>query len=305
MGNEGHKAWNVLMPTLVAFALLMAQGCAWNKAFLKPEPITVRKALRIDRQTGDTIVLRIDTTTFQPSFTTTNGTLVELPYVIESVLFTSDENTLNGWMIKPTAAEKVGTTILFLHGNGGNIYTEYPTALPFVERGAQVFVFDYSGYGLSTGKASRDRVLTDARSALEHVRSRPDVTGTDVVLYGQSLGGHTAALLACSEGFNSIVIEGGFLSFEKIGARHSHTGPLGKLLIKEGASAEACLKNYSGPLLVIHSREDRTVPFEMGQDMYSVANEPKRFLEFSGCHVCGPLLNPDEIMDAINAMLGK
>ena len=79
-------------------------------------------------------------------------------------------------------------TILHFHGSGQFIFTQYRYMEPLVEQGFQVFVFDYSGYGFSGGKASRANVLNDGRAALDYLMTKEEVKATKLVLYGQSLG---------------------------------------------------------------------------------------------------------------------
>lgn len=186
-----------IFAALVATALL--GSCAWNRQFLHPEaiPASVRAGMIINPVTGDTVMLHISRPAFQPTFTSLQGDTLPLPFTVESVFFGNPEKPLHGWMMKPKALNPPSSaTILFLHGNGGNITTEYPAVVPLLERGFQVFIFDYHGYGFSQGKATRANVLRSAEAALNYIRTRLDVTGTPLVIYGQSLGGHTAALLA-------------------------------------------------------------------------------------------------------------
>ncbi|MGV9012913.1 MAG: alpha/beta hydrolase [Flavobacteriales bacterium] len=295
--------------TVAAFATIaVLNSCAWNKQFLQPEPIpaTARVGKSINPATGDTVLMHIAGPTHQPTFTRPNGDTLPLPYTVESVLLGSAKEPLNGWMMKPKSPSKLPlVTLLFLHGNGGNITTEYSSAVAFLERGFQVFIFDYSGYGFSQGKATRSNVLHDAEMALDYVRSRSDVAGTPIVVYGQSLGGHTAALLAgeVSSTVALVVIEGGFTSYRAIAKAVTHTGPLPYLIVKEGPRALRSLGHYTGPLLVIHSRDDEVVPFTMGQELFDAGNELKQFHAIDGCHVCGPSLLPDSITTWIRKIL--
>jgi len=291
---------------LLITALL--SSCAWNKQFLQPEkiPATARVGTSINPATKDTVLMHLTGPTYQPTFTSSAGDTLPLPYTVESVLFGDPKERLNGWMLKPKIPSKLPlVTILFLHGNGGNITTEYPTVVPFLERGFQVFIFDYNGYGFSEGKATRANVFHGAEMALAYVRSRSDVTGTPIVVYGQSLGGHTTALLAgeISDRVALVVIEGGFTTYRAIAKAVTHTGPLPYLIVKEGPRALRSLEHYTGPLLIIHSREDEVVPFAMGKELFEAGNDPKEFHAIDGCHVCGPLLQPDSITMWIRSML--
>lgn len=298
-------------PAAAILTLIIActlPSCAWNKSFLQPEPIppTARVGTRINPATGDTLLMHLSGPVHQPVFTNTHGDTLPLPYSVESVLFGDPAKPLHGWMMKPDSPSELPlATMLFLHGNGGNVFTEYPAVVPFLERGFQVFIFDYGGYGFSGGKATRKHVLRDAKTALAYVQDRADVQGKPLVIYGQSLGGHTTALLAgeVNDSVSLVVIEGGFTTYRAIAKAVTRTGPLAYLIVREGPRTKRSLGNYNGPLLVIHSREDDVVPFTMGQELFSYGNEPKQFHAIEGCHVCGPQLYPDSIAGWIRGML--
>ena len=290
-------------------ALAFLSSCAWNKAFLHPDviPAHVQQGSSIDPVTKDTVVLRFDQPGHRPSFTDIQGRALPMPFRIESAWFGEPAAALYGWMLKDTMTDSAPEiTILFLHGNGGNLLTEYPVMLPFLgDGGTQVFVFDYRGYGLSKGKAKREHVHEDAITALEYLRTRQDVGGTKVVVYGQSLGGHTAALLAgdrptlCA----AVVIEGGFGSFREIAKRSVRPGAIAKLLVNEGPSASEAIVRYHGPLLVVHSTEDDVVPIDLGRDLFNKGNEPKEWLEIQGPHCAGPSLEGGLLSERIRTLL--
>ena len=287
---------------------LTITSCAWNKSFLEPEriPAIPRTGKSINHATGDTTLIHLSGETLQPTFTHTNGDTVAMPYSMGSVWFGDPKAQLYGLMMKPkTSSDLPLVTLLFLHGNGGNAFTEYAAMVPFVERGFQAFIFDYSGYGLSGGKATRTNVLRDTETALAYVKARPDVKGTPLVIYGQSMGGHTAALLAgeVKDTITPVVIEGGFTTFRAIAKAVSHTGPLPYLVVKEGPRTERSLEEFKGPLMIIHSPDDEVVPFAMGKELFSWGNEPKQFHAIKGRHIQGPLLQPDSIATWIRGMV--
>lgn len=143
---------------------LWLSSCAWNKAFLHPDviPVTAEKGQSIDPITKDTIVLHFTLPDHVPSFTDKQGQALPMPFHIESAWFGEPDTSLYGWMLKDTTGIPATSTILFLHGNGGNLLTEYPVMLPFVQEGSQVFVFDYQ---CSPGKV-RNRPLTFSKAKL-------------------------------------------------------------------------------------------------------------------------------------------
>ena len=293
----------------MVFVVLLATqclvSCAWNRAFLAPEPIPSgdRFAMRIDAVTADTSFLSISGPNSQPVFLNSERKAMDLPYTIESYMIGPPGERINGWYIRATDRPPE-ITLLFMHGNGGNIYTEYLVMLPLVERGASIYMLDYRGYGRSEGRATRKNVIEDAEAFVKDALIRTQGSGMPVVLYGQSLGGHTAAVISGSlpAGIDGMVIEGGFISFKDM-ARHSGgLGAIGAWLTKEGPGAEEELAKYVGPLLVIHSPDDMVVPIEQAEKLFSVRQSRDRLVKLPGPHASAPLLHPDTVMAEIRKL---
>jgi fermentation-respiration switch protein FrsA (DUF1100 family) len=201
-------------------------------------------------------------------------------------------------MLKPKD-KSASITILHLHGNAGCLLSQYTAISPLIKQGFQIFMFDYSGFGFSEGKATKKNVLIDALSTLDYLKTREDIKNTKLVLYGQSLGGHLSAVVGTKRQseIDALVIEGAFSSHKDIGA---YTIPvIGRIFVKQGYSAKRSIKDFHKPLLVIHSSEDETIPLYMGKRIFDAANEPKEFYEIRKCHMCGPDSYPSEIADKI------
>lgn len=205
-------------------------------------------------------------------------------------------------MLKPKNANPT-ITLLHFHGNAGFLLSQYQAMTPLLKYGFQAFVFDYSGFGFSDGKATRDNVLLDGNSALTYIKSRDDVKNTKLVIYGQSLGGHLSAVIAQQRqiDIDALVIEGAFSSHKDIAAKFA--GFLGRIFVSEKYSAYKSIPNYKKPVLVIHSTEDEIIPFELGQKIFANANEPKEFYEIKKCHICGPEYYADSISEKIKNMV--
>ena len=296
------KQISVNLITLILFFFLAS--CSFNSVFFKPDKYPAGfNELKI-KTPDDTIRIFFVGEAHQPVFTKRNGRdTVIPPYTIESVVFkSSNGHIINGWFLKPKE-QTTNITLLHLHGNAGSLFSQYQLISPLVKKGLQVFMFDYSGYGFSEGKATHKNVLEDANSALDYLKSREEAAGTKVVVYGQSLGGHLSAVLATQrqKDIDGLVTEGAFSSPKDIGAL---TAPvIGRLFTKERYAAKKSIKDYHKPLLVIHSREDKIIPFSMGQRIFSAANTPKEFYEIKKSHMYGPTYYAEEITIKIKEML--
>lgn len=290
-------------------------SCNFDKQILRPrklDPNTTKLYMQVAK-TDDSGHVHMDTTEvinfgehYQPTFTDIKGRELEKDYTVESVLFTNNAGTmLNGWMVKPKHTNK-RVTLLFLHGIRSNIIREYPKAVALAEQGYQVFVPDYSGFGFSEGKATRANVPMDAEAALAYLRKRPDVMGTHLLLYGQSMGAHFTPEVALSDTVaEGMILEGGFESWKAEAAFHVKHGVgfVARLFTKEDYNVKKALKLYNRPVLVIHSNSDEVVPVNMGRKLYNDANEPKSYFEISKCHVCGPLYYPEQISGKIMELI--
>jgi len=144
----------------------------------------------------DTVRIHLPGNAEQVYFVKNGKDTIDLGFTIENVFFKSTNgDTINGWLLKPKK-QPAQITLLHMHGNGDFMFNHYNDISPLVKRGFQVFMFDYSGFGKSSGKATRDNVLISALPALDYVKTREDVKTTKLVIYGQSLGAHYATVVA-------------------------------------------------------------------------------------------------------------
>lgn len=299
---------NFLNLFIFLITALASTSCSFNNTFLQPTKVNIlqpeKKEVTIKTHTeNDTTFVSFDTKTYQPIFLDTNKEFISKNYTVKSHLFPAENgNLLNGWLIQSKDITP-NITLLQLHGNSGFVLTQYETLLPLLDYGFQIFIVDYSGFGFSEGEATRTNILEDSNAALKYIKNLDDVRNNKLVIYGQSLGGHVAAVVAAQNEslIDGLVIEGAFSSHKDMGAVHA--GWFGRLLIKEKYSAYKFIREYKKPLLLIHSIEDDVVPFEMGEKIFKNANEPKDFYRIDKCHLCGPKHYAKEIAQKIQELI--
>lgn len=195
--------------------------------------------------------------------------------------FAADGKRLHGWWIPATDARG---TVLYCHGNAGNISTRIDVYTGLNQLGVNIFTFDYRGYGESRGSPDEDGLYADARAAFEVVRERyEDADAPPVVLYGASLGGSVAAQLATEQRVRGLIIEGGFTSAIDVGERWFPQLPV-RSLARYRFDAAGKLMALPTPKLFAHSRGDEVIPWEIGQELFRVAAEPKQFVALQGRH---------------------
>ncbi|MFC1738500.1 alpha/beta hydrolase [Planctomycetota bacterium] len=208
----------------------------------------------------------------------------------EDVNFEAEDGMkLNGWYI-PSAGSKF--TVLFCHGNGGNIMHRLDSINIFYELGLSCFIFDYRGYGRSEGRASETGTYLDAMAAYKWLRELKKVPPSDIIILGKSLGGSIAAELAGKVDAAGLVLESVFTSYVDIGRKFYPYMPV-RWFAKYSYRTIDYVKKVEFPVMIIHSRNDELVPFEFGVELFEAANEPKEFVEISGSHNDGFLLSSE------------
>ncbi len=200
----------------------------------------------------------------------------------EEVLFmTEDLVRLHGWWIPHPQARG---SVVYCHGNAGNIGGRVGLAADLYALGLNVLLFDYRGYGRSRGFPTERGTYRDACAAYEVVRARhDDADQPPVLIIGASLGGAVAADLATRKPARGLVIEGSFDSATEVGQAMYPALPV-RALLPHRYEAATRLARLRMPKLIVHSRDDEVIPYPRGQALFRSAAEPKRFLETCGPH---------------------
>ncbi len=218
---------------------------------------------------------------------------VSLTY--EDVMFTSaDGVALTGWYLP---AKNARFTLLFCHGNGGNIMHRLDSLALFHSLGLNCFIFDYRGYGSSAGRPTEAGTYLDAQAAYDWLIREKRIPPEQIILFGRSLGGSIAAHLAGRVQSRALVIESAFTSYPDIGAKFYPYLPV-RLFARFRYSTLAYLERIHCPLMVIHSRDDELVAFEFGRRLFEAAHEPKQFVEIFGGHNDGFLVSEEVYREA-------
>jgi len=205
----------------------------------------------------------------------------EIGIGFEDVFFTTADNVkLNGWYIP---AKNAQFTILFCHGNGGNIMHRLDNIQLLNNLGVNCFIFDYRGYGKSAGKVTEAGTYLDAKAAYNWLINEKKIDPQRIILFGRSLGGSIAAQLAANVETVALVLESTFTSYVDMGKKFYWYMPV-KYFARYKYRTIDYVKDVNVPVLVIHSPDDELVPFEFGRLLYQAANEPKEFVEISGGH---------------------
>lgn len=222
--------------------------------------------------------------------------LVNLDYE-DIFITTTDGIKINAWYIAPSDKN---ITVVFCHGNGGNL-TFYEKIIGLLkEKGYGVLAIDYRGYGKSEGKPNEQGLYTDLRSAIKYLREHKNTPEKDIVLWGLSLGGAVVAQIAReNENFRGVVLQSTFTSIEDMasavlhkayfGVKSDYTRYFSHKLIKllpifQKFETKNKVQDIKSALLIAHAVPDNIVPVMMSRELAQINKEANVFISEQGGH---------------------
>jgi fermentation-respiration switch protein FrsA (DUF1100 family) len=166
------------------------------------------------------------------------------------------------------AAPNSEFTILYSHGNSEDIGDIREVLEAFRSKGFSMLAYDYRGYGTSGGRASEKNAYEDVEAVYEYLVGKLGCPSDRIIAMGRSLGGAVAMHLACREKLAGLILESSFVTAFRVVTRVPLI-PFDKFRNVDKIKEVHC------PILVIHGRDDRIVPFWHGEKLFKTANEPK------------------------------
>ena len=195
----------------------------------------------------------------------------------EDVWFqTRDGERLHGWRV--AGVRRPFGHVLFCHGNAGSVVDRLPYARLLADAGLDVLLFDYRGYGRSTGHPSEEGTYADARAAREALLAREGVEPDHLLYLGESLGGAVAARIAVEHAPAGLILQSAFTSVRDVARLHYPFIP--RAVVPDAYPTLRLIRDLRAPLLVLHSARDEIVPLSHGQALHAAAPEPKRLHVF-------------------------
>ncbi len=219
----------------------------------------------------------------------------------EEVWLQSGGKRIHGWFI-PAAAPRA--TLLFCHGNAGNISHRLDSIKRFHDLQLSVLIFDYRGYGRSGGRPGERVTYQDARAAWDYLTGERGLRPDEIVLFGRSLGGAVAIELATVTDPMALIVESCFTSAVDMGTKTYPWLPI-RLVSRIRYDSLRRVGEIDAPKLFIHSIDDEVVPFGMGKRLYGRAQRPKQFLKIRGGHQDGFMVSARLYTDTIAEFLGS
>ena len=199
----------------------------------------------------------------------------------------SDGVSIHGWFV---AAQPEKGTLLFFHGNAGNISHRLDSIKIFHDLGLSTFIIDYRGYGQSQGTISEQGTYLDAEAAWNYLTQKRKIPEQQIIVFGRSLGAAIAAHIALKHKPGGLILESAFTSVPDMAARLYPAFPV-RLLSRFQYNTKKMLLSVASPVLIIHSPDDEIIPFENGLQLYESARDPKEMLRIRGGHNDGFLVS--------------
>lgn len=203
-----------------------------------------------------------------------------IPY--EDIYFTATDGTmLHAWYI-PAEKGAEARTVLFSHGNAGNISHRMDKIAMFRDIGVNVLIYAYRGYGQSSGTPSENGAYSDVMGAYEYLLSEKNADPEDIILYGESLGGAVSIYLASKRPVGGLITENTFTSIKDMARLAFPFIP--HFVFASRFDSVSRIQEITCPKLIMHSYDDEIVPFAQGEKLFAAAAEPKTFVKLRGGH---------------------
>ncbi|MBI4963269.1 MAG: alpha/beta hydrolase [Desulfomonile tiedjei] len=228
--------------------------------------------------TGDMLNRFIESQIFFPDpFLICTPAEVQLDY--EDVWFvTTDGIRLHGWLVP---SEENSPLMLFCHGNAGNVSHRVDNIRRLHDIGISVFIFDYRGYGQSSGRITEAGFYLDAEAAYREARKYVNRGHLKLVIFGRSLGGIAAVHLGAQHNAPGLILESTFTHMAAMAAVHFPLPVPGKLL-QNRLNALEKIPRVKASILFFHGDLDTIVPIDLGRELFNAATASKEFVTIAG-----------------------
>jgi fermentation-respiration switch protein FrsA (DUF1100 family) len=197
-----------------------------------------------------------------------------LPEAEEVVLKTSDGERVIAWHIPPRPGQPV---VIYFHGNAEVVATQVARHRELIAGGAGLVALSYRGYMGSTGRPTEEGLLRDAEAAYQFAASR--YPADRIVLWGHSLGSGVAVALAATRPVAKLILEAPFSSTVDVAASMFPIVPV-RWLMRDQFRSDQRIGAVTASILILHGERDFVVPISLGERLFKLAREPKRFVRY-------------------------
>lgn len=214
---------------------------------------------------------------YHPAHKGTAPEVLGLKGVTDERVRTPDGETIALWY---APAQPGQPTVLFFHGNAGEIADRSERFAFLQEQGFGVLFVSYRGYGASSGEISEQGIITDALTAYQFLIDK-GVPPREIVLLGESLGTGVAVQVAAQKPVAAVALEAPYTATVDIASDIYWWLPV-RFLMKDQFRSRDDIAQVKAPLLIQHGDADEIVPVAQGRALFAMANEPKQLVIIPG-----------------------
>jgi hypothetical protein len=203
---------------------------------------------------------------------------------IEPLWLETSFGRVEAWYLPPKPAGKPSPAVIFGHGNG-ELIDYWPNELRrFAAMGVGLLLVEYPGYGRSAGSPSQAGISETFTLAYDVLAARKDVDPGRILLFGRSLGGGAVCDLALRRPSAALILMSAFTSVSAFAVRYLAPA----FMIRDPFDNLAAVRQYPGPVLVVHGSFDEVVPFSHGRELHAAARNGKMIVYEAGHNDCPP-----------------
>ena len=186
----------------------------------------------------------------------------------------------------PVSDRTAGRTpaVIFGHGNG-ELIDFWPDELKrFTQMGIALLLVEYPGYGRSAGSPSQQSITAAFVAAYDVLASREDIDSSRIVFLGRSLGGGAVCALSFKRPSAALILISTFTSARSFAKRYLAPS----FLVRDPFDNLSVVKNYKGPILIMHGKQDTVIPFSHGKELHQATGRRKLIAYEAGHNDCPP-----------------
>ena len=198
-----------------------------------------------------------------------------VPTMQAQTLHSFDDTALAVWTKQPRPRKP---TIIYFHGNAGNLATRAQRFERLIERGYGVIAMAYRGSSGSQGAPSQELITKDSQSLIKNLTKLGFRHQSKLIYYGESLGTGVAAQLATSHPPDAMILEAPFTSITDLAAKQFPMFPI-RQLMDQSWDSQTAIQNFNAPLLILHGRDDKLIPFTHAQSIFNASPSQKKTLK--------------------------
>jgi len=201
------------------------------------------------------------------------------PRITDIAVSSATGESIHGWWLPKPGSR---SAVLYSHGNAGNLSHRGPGIVRWADSlGVSVLIYDYPGYGKSTGRPTEENCYAAAEAAWTWLGQHEQIEPRNILLVGTSLGGAMAVDLAARHDCRAVVLIKAFSSIPDM-ATHRFPWLPARYFVRSQFDSAAKLCQIKRPIFLVHGTGDSIVPYECSEKLFAAASEPKELMTVAG-----------------------